>query len=148
MERVTLQTPRRQPCQKGCGFSSSPATNNFSSMCFSDYYLINERTKLPRITLKSSNNSHPRGLSDHLVRLLSSDDGDSDSASDLKNKSCECFCENKVGSFGSRCRCGGRFCAVHWLPKKHACKYEKKTAGREGLTDFLKENIKPATLHY
>ncbi|KAI3517605.1 hypothetical protein L1887_16820 [Cichorium endivia] len=138
------ETTRAQPCKKGCGFPISPATKNLCSMCYNDYFLVNESAKLPRIiTLQTSNNSQPSGLFDQLVRLVkqfwqSSDDG----ANDLKNNSCEFFCDTKVGFFGSTCRCGGRFCVVHRLPEEHACKCEYEAAGLEAVRSrgFLEGN--------
>ncbi|KAL7587028.1 hypothetical protein Lser_V15G35952 [Lactuca serriola] len=94
---------------------------------------ISEKTTLPRIitALKLSNN-YVSTL--ELLNVLSYDE-EEDEVSDLKNKSCESFCENKVGVRGSRCPCGGQFCAVHLLPEKHACRYHRYKQ--------FKENIQP-----
>ncbi|KAL4574863.1 hypothetical protein LXL04_021703 [Taraxacum kok-saghyz] len=145
MASVT-EIPQTTACKNGCGFSGkSPArTKNLCSMCFNDYHLINERSKLPRIiTQKTSNNALITcGLFNHLGRVVkqfwpsSIDDNDEDDeVNDLKNNSCEYFCEKKVGFFGRRCDCGGRFCGVHRLPEEHACKY---TAVRDAI-EFLNE---------
>lgn len=42
-------------------------------------------------------------------------------------------CGKRLGVVNFECKCGERFCARHRLPESHACKYDFKTQGKNGI---------------
>nr|GEW32725.1 putative zinc finger A20 and AN1 domain-containing stress-associated protein 8 [Tanacetum cinerariifolium] len=112
----------------GCGFYINKETGGFCSSCYKADALKNKASsEVPKILGVNNNVDNQEPVENQ------------DQSNEVVKKRNRCHVFNKrVGLVPFLCRCGESFCALHRMPKKHACKFDFGVCNkRVGLVPFL-----------
>nr|GEU28898.1 zinc finger, CCHC-type [Tanacetum cinerariifolium] len=107
-------------CKTGCGFYVNKETGGFCSSCYKAEVLKKKpSSEVPKIPDVNNNVDNQKPLENH------------HQSNEVVKKRNRCHVYSKrVGLVPFLCRCGESFCGLHRMPKKHACKFDFKAAGR------------------